>query len=150
MVEERLDKELEVARALERDILGDRYPLPCGCLIQATCSFPNAPWFHSRAYYHVCALHLGTAFRNKNGKMPKSRDWEQTQLINSILNTWLTEQGERVSVMKMEKAVLDCLHLHLPSVYMEKWAGTYWQKHGLLSREGRHVIQHDGRIFDRP
>jgi hypothetical protein len=144
------EEELTLARVVEQQILGDKRPLQCGCVMKILCSFPNLSWVRTLAYYEICSSHSGDRHRMSDGRLPKRIDNQLTRNLNMILQRWLDAYGALVPDWGITAAVKQGFRLGLPRVYMPGWVGEPWQKHGLISLEGDHVIRFDGRVSDRP
>ena len=130
LVDRVVEVDLQIAFEMERQITDGREALACGCLIKVICTFPNAPWVYTMWPTILCSEHDGIP-------------WRPPWWVN-------TPSGYRVDDLVIKNAVRDSIRVHLPFIVMDTWPGLLKERQALISREGEHVIRHDGRVFERP
>lgn len=94
----------EVARALEREILGRHVSFSCGCVLEAWAHYPGKDWIRTGFVRDFCAEHPKT-FLNTSIMNPI----HDTVLLNGepgpLEEKWLKADGGAVTVEELERAM---------------------------------------------
>jgi len=140
--------DLEIAKEMERAIMGDRWILPCDCKVIVFARFPIKPWIWASGYDQVCPYHRGLeASRKKNGHLPRKLARHLAKERNRRLCHWITEQG-----LVLDKAALKA-GVHEVSQNPD-WraviSGTESPEDGVYTRDRRNAIRPNGTFAAPP
>lgn len=128
--DERAAQDLEVARRLERAIIGaDRTALPCGCLVQMVCTMPVTNWVKVLARVTHCSGHPA-----------RNSLWDH----DPINNRWADALGEPVHPERFMTAFAQIVEDALaPVMGTTELMGN--ESEQIASIEGKHYINKFGR-----
>lgn len=139
--------DFEVARELHRQILGNRWFLPCGCVLKVTCRYPTKPWLHASGYFEICEYHEGNARRRRDGTLPRKIDHKLIGELNRRTNKWITEQGEPLPPLVLRAAFAEARQIKACRSEVATGLRARHLTQCVLAQEKTHVIKRDGSIY---